>query len=185
MKYYLTTWSWTDISGEKYTVDSVEAGCHEEVLRFTPDILIADTRQFIFPMGTIRNSPATDSLFFTFGLGEDFTCIDEADPDTPSGVTKQSPLWNPQTSSLETIRLVLQRNLSAEDFDTVGVSVLVLVVVEETDWLAETVGVFVSVDDDVIETVDELVFDTVVKEVSVEELDSAEVCVIEVLEVSE
>jgi hypothetical protein len=75
--------------------------------------------------------------------------------------------------------------VTAEDFDTVGVSVLVLVVVEETDWLAETVGVFVLVDDDVIETVEELVFDTVVEEVSVEELDSAEVCVIEVLEVSE
>jgi len=41
------------------------------------------------------------------------------------------------------------------------------------------------VDDDVMETVEELVFDTVVDEVSVEELDSAEVCVIEVLEVSE
>ena len=75
--------------------------------------------------------------------------------------------------------------MTAEDFEWVGVSVLVLVVVEETDWLAETVGVFVSVDDDVIETVEELVFDTVVEEVSVEELDSAEVCVIEVLEVSE
>ena len=34
-------------------------------------------------------------------------------------------------------------------------------------------------DDDVIETVDELFFDTVVDEVSVEELESAEVCVIE------
>lgn len=34
-------------------------------------------------------------------------------------------------------------------------------------------------DDDVIETVDELVFDTVVEAVSVEELESAEVCVIE------
>lgn len=36
-----------------------------------------------------------------------------------------------------------------------------------------------------METVEELVFDTVVDEVSVEELDSVEVCVIEVLEVSE
>ena len=43
--------------------------------------------------------------------------------------------------------------------------------VEETEGLAETVGVLVSVDDDVIETVEELVFDTVVEEVSVEELD--------------
>lgn len=122
LKYYLTSWSWSDISGNVYTVDSVEAGCNEEVLRFTPDILIADTRQFIFPMGTIRKSPATDSLYFSIGLEEDFNCIDEEDPDTPSGITKQSPLWNPQTSSLETIRLVLQRDLSAEDYDTVFIS---------------------------------------------------------------
>jgi len=32
--------------------------------------------------------------------------------------------------------------VTAEDFDTLDVSVLVLVVVEETDGLAETVGVF-------------------------------------------
>ena len=69
--------------------------------------------------------------------------------------------------------------MPTEVLDNVGVSVLVLVIVEETEGLVETVGVFVSVDDDVIETVDELVFDTVVEEVSVEELESAEVCVIE------
>ena len=60
-----------------------------------------------------------------------------------------------------------------------------MVVVEETDELVELLGVFVSVDDDVIETVEELVFDTVVEEVSVEELDGWVVAVIDALLLSD
>jgi hypothetical protein len=75
--------------------------------------------------------------------------------------------------------------VSAEDFETVGVSVLVFVVVEETDGLVEPLGVFVSVADDVMETVEELVFDTVVDEVSVEVLEGGGVPVIDTLEDSE
>jgi hypothetical protein len=53
----------------------------------------------------------------------------------------------------------------AEDADKLGVRLDVRVVVEETDGLVEPLGVLVSVADDVMERVDELVFDTVVEEV--------------------
>jgi hypothetical protein len=72
-----------------------------------------------------------------------------------------------------------------EVLDNVGVRVLVLVVVEETDGLVELLGVLVSVDDDVIETEEEGVFVVVVEAVSVEELESTELCVIEGLLLSD
>lgn len=75
--------------------------------------------------------------------------------------------------------------MRTEVLDNVGVRVLVLVVVEETDGLVELLGVLVSVDDDVIETEEEGVFVVVVEAVSVEELESTELCVIEGLLLSD
>lgn len=53
------------------------------------------------------------------------------------------------------------------------------------EGLVELLGVFVSVDDDVIETEEEGLFDTVVEEVSVEVVDGSVVAVIDALDVSD
>jgi hypothetical protein len=53
------------------------------------------------------------------------------------------------------------------------------------DGLVELLGVFVSVEDDVIETEEEGVFVVVVEEVSVDELDDWVVAVIDTLDVSD
>ncbi len=53
------------------------------------------------------------------------------------------------------------------------------------EGLVELLGVFVSVDDDVMETEEEGLFDTVVEEVSVELVDGSVVAVIDVLDVSD
>jgi len=63
--------------------------------------------------------------------------------------------------------------------------VLVLVMVWLPDGLVELLGVFVSVEDDVIETEEEGVFVVVVEEVSVDELDDWVVAVIDTLDVSD
>jgi len=59
------------------------------------------------------------------------------------------------------------------------------VVVLLPEGLVELLGVFVSVDDDVMETEEEGLFDTVVEEVSVELVDGSVVAVIDVLDVSD
>jgi hypothetical protein len=124
LKYFLSSWVWLDSEGGHYTVDSVEAGCNESTISFTTDNLIMDTKQFVYTLGSIRKSPAVDSLHFTLGLYQDFSCLDENDTDTPSSLTDQSPLWNPSTATLETIRLIVQRDLENEVNDTLYIHTL-------------------------------------------------------------
>ncbi len=118
LSYFLSAWKWTDENGATYTVDSVKADCGEGMLVYTPDILVIGTRQFSYTLGTIRESPLMDSVSFTLGLTEDFSCLDPDDPDTPDALTSSSPLWNPQTQQLETLRLILQLDLNSEHLDT-------------------------------------------------------------------
>ena len=75
--------------------------------------------------------------------------------------------------------------VTTDVLDSVGLTELVLVVVWLPDGLVETVGVLDSVDDDVIETVEEGVFVVVVEEVCVDELDGWVVAVVDTLLVSD
>lgn len=122
LKYYLSSWAWLDTEGVYYTVDSVEAGCNDAMLRFTTDNLIIDSKQFVYTIGTIRRSPLMDSLRFTLGLHQDFSCLDTSDPDTPASLTDQSPLWSGESSSLETLRIIVQRQLDQGATDTLYIN---------------------------------------------------------------
>ena len=122
LKYFLSAWNWKDSNGSLYTVDSVNAICDDDQFTYAPDNLMIDINQFIYTMGTIRQSPNIDSLYFLIGIAQDFSCLDTEDPETPSELTNQSPLWNPQTEALETMRIVVQRDLNTENFDTVFIA---------------------------------------------------------------
>lgn len=122
LKYFLSSWVWHDTEGNYITVDSVEASCDEDILGFTTDNLIIDSRQFVYNLGTIRESPLIDSLQFALGLYQDFSCLDTSDTDTPFSLTNQSPLWNAETGKLEMIRLILQLSLDQETTDTIFVT---------------------------------------------------------------
>lgn len=122
LKYFLSSWVWHDTEGNYITVDSVEASCDEDILRFTTDNLIMDSRQFVYTLGTIRESPLIDSLQLALGLYQDFSCLDTSDTDTPVALTNQSPLWNAKTGKLETIRLILQPRLDQETTDTIFIT---------------------------------------------------------------
>ena len=121
LRYYLTTWSWIDDEGNQLTVDSVEGDCNGAKWKYTPDIIIIDTRKFLYTLGTIRVAPNLVSVHASLGLTEDYTCLDETDPLTPSAVTDQSPLWNSQSEKLESIRLIVQRDTATEVLDTIYV----------------------------------------------------------------
>jgi hypothetical protein len=118
LKYFMTTWSWKDVEGNQFTVDTVEADCNGTPFRYTPDILVIDTRQFLYTLGTIRVAPHITSISATLGLTVDYSCLEEGDVNTPASVTDQSPLWNSQSGKLETIRLILQKDIAVEAYDT-------------------------------------------------------------------
>jgi hypothetical protein len=118
LRYFLTTWSWTDAQGQVYTVDSLDADCDGSTLRYTPDNAIIDTRKFVYTLGTTRINPVTTSVSYSLGLTRDFSCLDPEDPEVPADLTDRSPLWNPETSKLETLRLIIKRDLNSEIQDT-------------------------------------------------------------------
>jgi len=122
LRFFLTTWAWRDTEGKWLSVDSVEADCGNSVLTYTPDNLIVDTRKFLYVMGTIREPPLIDSIRFAFGLTRDFSCLDENDTATPPELSDQSPLWNPASSSLETVRLVVERTPGSAIYDTLYIN---------------------------------------------------------------
>lgn len=120
--YFLSDWIWEDGQGIQYNVDNVTVSCADGDLTYFPDNLPIGTEQFNYPLGNIRNSPVIDSLSFFLGLKQDFSCLDSEIPGTPLELTDQSPLWNPQTSSLETVRLIVQLDTAVESFDTIFIS---------------------------------------------------------------
>ena len=121
LRYFMTTWSWRDDEGNTFTVDTVEGDCNGTPYRFTPDILVIDTRQFLYTLGTIRVAPHILSVNATMGLTQDYSCLDKTDPITPPAVTDQSPLWNSKASKLETIRLIVKLDPAVETLDTLFV----------------------------------------------------------------
>ena len=119
IQYFLSSWSWKDADHNLYTVDSIAADCAGETLTYTPDINLIEPRLFVYPLGTFRISPVIDTIAFHLGLVEDFSCLNDTSTTTPGILTPASPLWNPDTKTLSTIRLVLNINIVDSLLDTV------------------------------------------------------------------
>jgi hypothetical protein len=122
LEYFLSEWSWVDDKGIRYHVDSVNVSCDDGDLTYSPDNLLIDAEQFNYTMGEIRQAPSIDSLRFVFGLNQDFSCLDAAYTGTPPELTDQSPLWNSQSGSLESMRLIIQQDIAVESYDTIFIS---------------------------------------------------------------
>jgi len=110
IQYFLSAWSWKSLENETYTVDSTVADCAGQVFTYTNDINIVDPRRFVYTLGTFRIAPIIDTLSFHMGLVEDFSCLNDTLDETPVILTASSPLWNPATGALSTMRLILNRN---------------------------------------------------------------------------
>lgn len=120
--YFLSDWTWVDGQGISYHVDSVSATCLDGDLTYSPDNLLVDTEHFNYTMGLTRQAPVIDSLRFVFGLTQDLSCLDADNTGTPLELTDQSPLWNPQSGKLESMRLIIQTDTAVESFDTIFIS---------------------------------------------------------------
>lgn len=124
LKYFLSSWSWLDSDLHLYTVDSAEISCHGGFLSYTPDIILVDSRQFQYTLGTIRQSPVFDSIDFKLGLLADLDCIDATSDDTPPVFSSNSPLWDKRSETRASIRLVLQLDTSIQTLDTLYIHTL-------------------------------------------------------------
>jgi hypothetical protein len=118
LNYFLTSWSWKDAQQKIYTVDSALLVCPQEQVLHTPDFLIIDPQQFVYSLGTIREAPYVESIMFEFGLPPELQCADETLSTTPAALRASSPLWDPASSSLASLRLVVQLNINSAELDT-------------------------------------------------------------------
>jgi hypothetical protein len=119
IQYFLSSWTWKSVDDNVFTVDSTTADCAGQDLKYTPDINLIEPRLFVYPLGTFRIAPQMDTVTFHLGLVEDFSCLDDTLSTTPAILTPASPLWNPATQALSSIRLIVNRNIMDTIFDTV------------------------------------------------------------------
>ncbi|MEP6793897.1 MAG: MbnP family protein [Saprospiraceae bacterium] len=124
LKYFLSSWSWLDSDLHRYSVDSAEISCNGGFLSYTPDIILVDSRQFQYTLGTIRQSPLIDSVDLKLGLPVDLDCIDATSTDIPPVFSSSSPLWDKRSGTRASIRLVLQRDTSVQTLDTLYIHTL-------------------------------------------------------------
>jgi hypothetical protein len=118
LKYFLSAWILYGTNDEQYGVDSALLGCIPPMV-YSPDAIVADARQFNYQIGIIRDAPTIDSLCVTLGLDNTYPCIEEDTTNAFVELTRRSPLWDPSADALRSIRLVLQRDLQSEIFDTI------------------------------------------------------------------
>lgn len=109
LQYFLSSFAWESSANEIFTVDSSIADCPGEMFNYTNDIQVIRPSAFVYTLGTSRKASDIDSLGFHFGLVEDFSCLDDSLSTTPDILTDVSPLWNPATGMLSTIRLIVHR----------------------------------------------------------------------------
>ena len=121
LKYFLSSFSWTDAGDVVYSIDSTDIMCGPQTIRYTPDIIQVDSRQFSYILDTIRLFPSIQSLEFKLGTEPVLECVDESAENTPVVLSDKSPLWDTLVDSRAAIRLVLQRDLTSEILDTIYV----------------------------------------------------------------
>ena len=123
LQYFLSSFAWESSLNEVYTVDSSTANCPEEMFNYTNDITVIRPTSFVYTLGSSRTATEIDSLGFHIGLVEDFSCLDDSLSSTPDILTSSSPLWNPATGMLSTIRLIVNLLPSDTIVDTLFIDV--------------------------------------------------------------
>jgi hypothetical protein len=118
IRFLLESWTWTDAAGLRYSVDSTMTACAGDELTWTADHVQVIATQFLYPIGTIRDFPQMEALRFSAGPTRDYTCLDPEDSATPDFLTADGPLWDPETGTLGTLRLVVQTDPAAPETDT-------------------------------------------------------------------
>jgi hypothetical protein len=118
LQYFLSAFAWESVDDILYTVDSTTADCSGQPFNYTKDMNAIRPTQFDYTLGSFRMATEIDSLSFHVGLVQDFSCLEDTLLSTPVILTPSSPLWNPNTGALSTIRLIVNRSLADTLMDT-------------------------------------------------------------------
>ena len=119
VRYILSSFAWLDDEGFSHTIDSSEIECNDDLVRYTRDQVIVEPRRFLYILDTFRLSPAVKELEFKLGWKPELQCVDATDPDVPLVFSNAIILWDSVANTRAAIRLVLQRDVSLEAFDTI------------------------------------------------------------------
>jgi len=119
LDYFMSSFAWEDTDLIKYTIDSTDIQCGEDVIRYTPDIVQVDARRFVYLLDSIRVFPFIENINLKVGVVSELNCVDATDDDTPLVLSDASPLWDTLANARSAIRVVLQTDTSVLSFDTV------------------------------------------------------------------
>lgn len=124
LKYLLSSFRWIDTDGNVYTVDSAGIKCGNEIITYSPDLLLIDSRQFNYVLDSIKVFPAVQRVLFNMGWDDDVACVDPSSEDIPGILSDESPLWDEDLQQRAAMRVIMQRDTSMEIFDTVFIQTL-------------------------------------------------------------
>lgn len=124
LKYLLSSFSWTDTDEFIHTIDSVEIDCEAGVIKYTPDLLVIDTRRFSYPLDSVREPLIIRSIKFHIGWPPDLVCVNASLEDIPDVLQDENMLWDSITGTRAAIRLILQRDITMDVFDTLYIQTL-------------------------------------------------------------
>lgn len=118
LKFVLSSFSWWDVNGQSYTIDSSSISCESAIINYTRDILIIEPERFQYTLDSIKKFPSITNLKLKLGWSPDLSCIDPYPELQGSVFADENPLWDSLGNARSAIRLIIQPDLNTENTDT-------------------------------------------------------------------
>lgn len=117
LKYMLSHWIIKE-NGQRLRIDSASFLCNNVSMEYYPDIILVDSRQFQYDLGTFRHAPKVDSILFAIGVPSELSCIDESAENILPSLQESNPLYSSTTDMFHTLRIIYQPDTGIIDMDT-------------------------------------------------------------------
>ncbi len=117
----MSSFSWNGTDGAIYPIDSTEIECGPNIISYTPDILLINPGRVDYTLDSIRLFPSISSIKMKLGWSPDLECVDGTPENVPDLFSDASAVWDSMQNARAAVRLILQRDISMEVFDTVFV----------------------------------------------------------------
>lgn len=119
-----------------YTIDSASINCNTELVRYTSDLILVESRRFTYNLDTIKDFPFIENVSLKVGLDPGLSCVDADDINTPLLLSDRSILWDSITDMRAAIRVILQKDTTIASFDTVFINSCIPIDIDYTDEFA-------------------------------------------------
>lgn len=121
LKYILSSFSWNGTEGIVYSIDSAEIDCGPNTTTYTPDIILINPGKVDYILDSIRLFPSISSFKMKLGWSPHLECVDETSENVPVLFSDESAVWDSAQNARAAVRIILQRDISMEVFDTLFV----------------------------------------------------------------